>query len=148
MKERLKPGDLETLIRSFPGRTLAAKLRRLMPEIEKRIEEGVRLSEIVDALNGSGSLGAEVRLTTLKTYLRRFRRELRVGSGRGSRRPAGPPAVPAGAAAPVLPALPRPAPGHAVTPSFIRRIRDEDVDLEAYAEAGRALLKTRKGAEK
>jgi hypothetical protein len=145
MEGRRKPSELEALIHSFPGRTLAAKLRRLMPEIEKRIEEGVRLSEIVVALNRSGSLGAEVRLATLKTYLRRFRRERRVGSGRGGRRPAGSPARPANPAAPVLPARPPPAPGHAVTPSLIRRIRDTDVDLEAYAEAGRALLKTKKG---
>jgi hypothetical protein len=140
MQELRKPNALEALIHGFPGRTLAAKLRRLLPQIEKRIEEGVRLPEIVDALNRSGALGAEVRLTTLKTYLRRFRRKRRLGSGRRGRRS---PTPPTGPARPALPAPAR-APGHALTPSLIRKIRDIDVDLDAYAEAGRALLKTRK----
>jgi len=126
--------DLRALIEAIPPRTLAAMLRPLMPAIELRLQSGVHLREIVDALNSSAALGAEMKFATLKSYLQRYRARQRAG---GSQRvPAAAegarthPPAPAVAASPV-----------AVTPSLLRKMRNEPIDLEALAEIGRSTFK-------
>lgn len=143
--------ELQRLIENIPGRTLAAKLRRLLPDIDERIKEGVRHQEIVDALNRHGGFGAEVKLATLRSYLFRYRKAERESGGRRARLRAPPAAlleVQAVSSPPPLerPPEPRPrlvaelarAPGGAVTPSALREVRDEEVDLEALAELGKS----------
>lgn len=150
--------ELQRLVENIPGRTLAAKLRRLLPDIDRRIREGVQHQEIVDALNRHGGFGAEVKLSTLRSYLFRYRKAKRDGTKRYGRRPVPPAMAPVRAdeAVPSPPLLERLSArprtkeaglasavgtsrpvGGAVTPSALRQARDEEVDLEALAELGK-----------
>jgi hypothetical protein len=129
-----KTDDLRAVIEAIPTRTLAAKLRPLMPAIELRLQAGVHLREIVDALNQSAALGAELKFATLKSYLQRHRARQRAGGRQrvlatSEAARALPPRPPA-AAAPVV-----------VTPSLLRKMRNEPIDLEALAEIGRSTIK-------
>jgi len=65
--------DARALIEAVPTSSLASKLRTLMPAIGRRIGAGVHAQDIVGALNDSGAFGTEVKLTTLRTYLQRYR---------------------------------------------------------------------------
>ena len=129
--------DLRAVIEAIPTRTLAAKLRPLMPAIELRLQSGVHLREIVDALNHSAALGRgdEVRdleelPAALPRQAARGRPAARPGNlGGGSSASAAPPA----AAAPI-----------AVTPSMLRKLRSEPIDLEALVELGKPTV-TKKG---
>lgn len=69
---------LKGLIEGIPGKTLAAKLRFLMPEIDRRVREGVQHEEIVETLN---THGFDVNLNTFRSYLYRYRKQLRAGEG-------------------------------------------------------------------
>jgi hypothetical protein len=71
-----EPGDLNAVIESIPGRSLAAKLRQLLPLIDERIKSGVRLQDIVEALNRHGGLNAEVKASTLRSYVCRYRKAM------------------------------------------------------------------------
>lgn len=121
--------DWEALIETIPEATLAAKLRALMPAIDQRINDGVRHQDIVDALNAHGGLAAEVKLQTFRSYLFRYRRAARASRGneevRGGRW--------AAQAAPALPAVS----SAARTPSDLKRLRNEEVDLEELSRIGR-----------
>lgn len=63
---------LKNLIRGIPGKTLAAKLRTIMPEIDKRVREGVQHQEIIDVLNEQG---LDINLNTFRSYLYRYRKK-------------------------------------------------------------------------
>lgn len=65
---------IKGLIDSIPGKTLAAKLRSIMPEIDKRVREGVQHEEIIETLNASGF---DLNLNTFRSNLYRYRRKLR-----------------------------------------------------------------------
>lgn len=67
---------LKGLIEGIPGKTLAAKLRGLMPEIDKRVREGVQHEEIIDTLNANGF---DLNLNTFRSYLYRYRKKVRAG---------------------------------------------------------------------
>jgi len=128
--------DLRALIEAIPPRTQAAKLRPLMPAIELRLQSGVHLREIVDALNSSPALGAEMKFATLKSYLQRHRARQRAG---------GPERVLAtsDAAHALRPTPPAVAAPIAVTPALLRKMRNEPIDLEHYMEIGKSLAKKR-----
>jgi len=66
--------ELRALLEGIPARTLAAKLRALMPVIESRIEAGVRHHEIVAVLNQNGGFTRKVTPKTLQCYLYRYRK--------------------------------------------------------------------------
>lgn len=63
---------LKGLVAGIPSATLAAKLRPVMPEIDRRVREGVRHDEIVAALNANG---IALSLNTFRTYLYRWRKK-------------------------------------------------------------------------
>ncbi len=65
---------LESLIEGIAGKTLAAKMRRLMPQIDRRVREGVRHEEIVQTLNANG---LTLNLNTFRSYLYRYRKKMR-----------------------------------------------------------------------
>lgn len=66
-------GDaLKELVARVPGGTLAARLRAIMPEIDRRIREGVRHDEIIAALNANGFA---LNLNTFRSYLYRYRKK-------------------------------------------------------------------------
>jgi len=67
-----QPEDIKTAILGLPGRTLAAKLRQLMSDIDRRVREGVGHEEIVETLNRHG---IEVKLETFRKYLYRYRKK-------------------------------------------------------------------------
>ena len=122
-----KTDDLRAVIEAIPIRTLAAKLRPLMPTIELRLQSGVRLREIVDALNNSSALDAEMKYATLKSSLQRYRaggRQRVLAAAEAAR------ARPPASTAPV-----------AVTSSLLRKLRSEPIDLEALADLGRSTFK-------
>lgn len=70
-----QPNDLKALIESIPGRTVAARLRRIMPEIDRRIREGVQHDEIIETLNAHGF---DLNLNTFRSNLYRYRKKVRV----------------------------------------------------------------------
>ena len=132
--------ELRVLLEGIQARTLAAKLRALMPVIVSRIEAGVRHHEIVAALNENGGFTREVTLKTLQCYLYRYRK---------AQRGASPRAVPPGereaaAAVAELPSPPRPTGAVrplAVTPAMLRQARNKPIDLELLSEIGRSTSK-------
>jgi len=70
-----RDGDLGDLIAATPGRARkSARLRRLLPEIERRLKDGVTHEEIVALLNASG---LEMTLGTFRNYLYRHRNAAR-----------------------------------------------------------------------
>ncbi len=57
-----------------PRMTLAAKLRELMPEIDRQVRAGVQHDDIVETLNANGF---DVNLNTFRSYLYRYRKKAR-----------------------------------------------------------------------
>lgn len=66
--------DPKQAVRETEPTTKAARLRDVMPEIEKKLAVGVQLRAIHQALTGAG---LDLTLQTLKTYLYRFRKQQR-----------------------------------------------------------------------
>jgi len=73
-----KPDPKEAVSQTEPT-TKAARLREVMPEIEKKLAVGVQLRTIHQALTGAG---VDLTLQTLKTYLYRYRKTQRAKAGR------------------------------------------------------------------
>jgi hypothetical protein len=61
-------------LKTVPRTTKAARLRALMPEIERLLSEGVLRQDIIDHLKTGG---LDLTLETFKTYLFRYRRDQR-----------------------------------------------------------------------
>lgn len=76
---------LKALIDSIPGRTVAASLRRIMPEIDRRVRDGVRHEDIVAALNANGFA---LNLNTFRSNLYRYRKQHRTQTGQPASEPA------------------------------------------------------------
>ena len=130
--------ELTALIEAIPARTLAAKLRALMPVIERRIQAGVRHGEIVDVLNKSGALPNQLKLEALRSYLKRYRKAQRGETLRRPRQAVSEPIV----AAKIPPPGPLPAGAPlAVTPAMLRQARNKPIDLELLSEIGRSTIK-------
>ncbi|RBG50927.1 hypothetical protein BRM42_22065 [Xanthomonas oryzae pv. oryzae] len=68
---------LKQSITELTGGTKAAKLRRVMPEIEEKLDQGVRHEEIVAALHAGG---LEVTLETFRKTLYRYRAQRASGT--------------------------------------------------------------------
>jgi len=118
--------DVKTLIESMPETTLAAKLRALMPAIDQRIRDGVSYKDIVDALNLHGGLATPVKFQTFRSYLFRYRKKAarvqpRSAETGGRFDPGGP-----------GPSVPR-----ISNASDLKRLRNEEVDLEELSRIGR-----------
>jgi hypothetical protein len=124
-----EPGDLNAVIESVPGRSLAAKLRQLLPLIDERIKSGVRLQDIVEALNRHGGLNAEVKASTLRSYVCRYRRTMSAprlvdgAPGQGA----------------LVTREPPPTPVTKVrNASDLKRLRNQEVDLDELSRIGRS----------
>ena len=93
--------DLEARIEALTGRTAAARLRAVMPAIDRKVREGVRHEDIVEALQAAG---LRVSLNTFRVNLYRYRKRSRAqGAASASAHPKAhnsPPAAP-GEAGPV-----------------------------------------------
>lgn len=77
--------DLEARIEALTGRTVAARLRAIMPAIDRKVREGVRHEDIVAALEAAG---LRVSLNTFRSYLYRYRkRSLAQGTASTSAHP-------------------------------------------------------------
>jgi hypothetical protein len=63
--------DLEARIEALTGRTAAARLRAVMPAIDRKVREGVRHEDIVEALQAAG---LNVSLNTFRVNLYRYRK--------------------------------------------------------------------------
>ena len=66
--------DLEARIEALTGRTAAARLRAVMPVIDRKVREGVRHEDIVEALKAAG---VSVSLNTFRVNLYRYRKRNR-----------------------------------------------------------------------
>jgi len=66
--------DLEARIDALTGRTAAARLRAVMPVIDRKVREGVRHEDIVEALKAAG---VSVSLNTFRVNLYRYRKRNR-----------------------------------------------------------------------
>ncbi|TXG97359.1 MAG: hypothetical protein E6R08_07055 [Nevskiaceae bacterium] len=67
-----KADQLKALLDELPGRTLAAKLQDLMPEIDRKVRSGVRHEEIIEVLNAQGF---DLKLTNFRSILYRYRKK-------------------------------------------------------------------------
>lgn len=68
--------DLAQVIREIPTGTTAARLRQLMPEIERRLSNReITHQQIVEQLNKEGEFG--ITLATFRTNLQRYRAQKR-----------------------------------------------------------------------
>jgi len=87
--------DLEARIEALTGRTAAARLRAIMPVIDRKVREGVRHEDIVAALEAAG---LRVSLNTFRSYLYRYRKRSQAqGAASASEHPkthSSPPAAP------------------------------------------------------
>jgi hypothetical protein len=63
--------DLEARIEALTGRTAATRLRAVMPVIDRKVREGVRHEDIVQALEAAG---LRLSLNTFRSYLYRYRK--------------------------------------------------------------------------
>lgn len=66
--------DIEKALMAVEPVTKAAKIRQVMPVIEKQLRAGVRRQAILDVLKEQG---IEVSMDTLKSYLYRYRKAQR-----------------------------------------------------------------------
>ncbi len=69
--------DLKTLINSLTGTSTASRLRKVMPEIEQKLGEGVKHEEIILALAEAGLV---ISMATFRGNLYRYRRNLNPGA--------------------------------------------------------------------
>nr|WP_314578116.1 ROK family transcriptional regulator [uncultured Pseudomonas sp.] len=67
----IKHRSLTAAIEKLEAGTKAARVRALLPEIEERLSAGVRISDLVQALNDNG---LPISVATLKSYLYRSRK--------------------------------------------------------------------------
>jgi hypothetical protein len=65
--------DLRDRINALSGQTMASKLRKVMPDIDRKVREGVKHEDIVSALKEAG---LKLSLTTFRTYFYRYRKSL------------------------------------------------------------------------
>lgn len=75
-----KQRSLHLAIEKLEAGTKAARLRMLMPEIERRLAAGARIADLVQALNANG---LPISTATLKSYLYRFRKAAREDTSLG-----------------------------------------------------------------
>jgi len=73
--------DFKSLLDAIPGRTVAARLRRMMPDIDRRVREGIQHEEIISTLNANGF---NLNLNTFRSYLYRYRKTLQALEGAAS----------------------------------------------------------------
>jgi hypothetical protein len=124
------PGDLSAVIEKVPGRTLLGKLRRLLPLIDERIKEGVSYQDIIEALNSHGGLNAEVKASTLRAYLCRYRKRASATQvDKAARQQAGAARANAGAPLNSTPKI--------RNASDLKRLRSQEVDLDELSRIGR-----------
>ncbi|SCK09217.1 hypothetical protein VAR608DRAFT_0321 [Variovorax sp. HW608] len=67
--------DLVTAVLALEPQTKAARLRDVLPVIEQKLAEGVRIADIARTLNDGG---LELTGGTLKSYLSRYRKRSKV----------------------------------------------------------------------
>jgi len=65
--------DVQTMLQGLQGKTMSAKLKPLLPEIDRKIQAGIRHEEIVEALKDQG---LEVELTNFRSILYRYRKKV------------------------------------------------------------------------
>lgn len=66
-------GDLlKELVAKVASKTLAVQLRAIMPEVDRRVREGIRYDEIIAALKANGFA---VNRNTFRSYLYRYRKK-------------------------------------------------------------------------
>ncbi len=121
--------ELEALIAGVAQTTLAGKLRALMPVIDQRIKDGVSHQEIIDALNRHGGFATQVKLQTFRSYLFRYRKKTSATSDEALRK--------RGTAARGAQGTPVARSTLIRNASDLRRLRNEEVDLEALSRIGR-----------
>lgn len=118
-------------IQAVPERTLAARLRPLMPEIDRKVREGVRHEDLVAALVAEGLV---VSLNTFRVNLFRYRQ--RAGAAPARMEPAGPSsAVLAEAPGPEMPEEGRRVAAVEEAPVDATRALSEALDPRKRAEA-------------
>ena len=125
-----EPGDLGAVIESIRSRTLAGKLRQLLPLIDERIKNGVSYQDIIEALRTHGGFKAELKASTLRSYLSRYRKRGSASRLDGAlRQPT--------AAVPPQPAVPAVCTPTVRNASDLRRLRNQEIDLDALSRIGR-----------
>jgi hypothetical protein len=141
-----KSEELRELIANIPGGSLAAKVRQLMPVIDRRIrEEGVRHEQIVAVLNEHGGLEKPLTLNHFRWILADFRKRRRRAAAEAlspgdspalaSPLPSlGAPRTTSGEHAGPVSAATGGADGRISSKADLKRLRAMSIDLEALAK--------------
>ena len=120
--------------------TLTARVRFLLPIIERRLANGSSYAAIVEDLNAAG---IPISLTIFSTVLWRIRRAKNASSEQENASASKPqPLVAAGALARTPPSdslAVQGRPNAIESPADLRKFRDMDIDLDALREEGRAM---------
>ncbi|MDR5826195.1 ROK family transcriptional regulator [Caballeronia sp. LZ043] len=66
-----QPKSLRDALAKVAAGSKAARVREILPDIDRRIAAGARIADVVEALNDGG---LDISIATLKSYLYRFRR--------------------------------------------------------------------------
>lgn len=136
---------MKGLIAAVPAKTLAARLREILPEIDLRVRAGVRHEEIVAALAANGLV---MSLNTFRTYLHRWRKTAQADAHEGS-----PPAAASASHSPlgvtansIRPAVNRSAPDRPDLDAVLDRGTRDEIG-EKYLARGRPLFKAKGDGE-
>lgn len=123
--------DLRAAIAAVPERSVAAQLRKVMPEIDRRVREGASYEAVVEALRRSG---VDLTVNTLKSYLYRWRKR------QGQQEPipaAGPPAAAPLRQPSASASAPAPLPRIQNKGDLVRLREETEFDLDALARLAR-----------
>lgn len=131
--------DLREVIAAVQGRTLASKLRQLMPAIDQKVREGVGHEDLIAALNAQGF---SLNLNTFRSNLYRWRKSQAGGDTAQAQAPAAPVQVPAASNQPASSPIPsdgNPG-GRAQSARFenkgdMKRARQTEYDMDELARA-------------
>lgn len=93
---------LKQLIANVASGTLAARMREIMPDVDRRVREGIRHDEIIAALNANGFA---VNRNTFRSYLYRYRKKAGHAVDRPQTSPRFGVSEPVGRPAPIVEAL-------------------------------------------
>lgn len=140
----MQDGDLQNNLEAIKPATKAAKLRQLMPLIERKLGEGARAADIVAVLNAGG---LELTIGTFRGYLHRYRQQ-QAKSARVARTSATSPTPPAKPAAsgPTPPATNGPV-NLGQLDQLMRPDEHQQADEMARYERAGKLTKTKRNGE-
>lgn len=108
--------DIERALSELNAKTLAGKLRAMMPTIIAQTEAGIKQPDIIAALNAGG---LDINLNTLRVYIHRYRKKTATKSSAGAVAPEEQGSVGANQSAGASVGIPEPTTAEEVEPAAV-----------------------------